>query len=276
MLKKYFYGLAVIIILIAWLVIDEKFGYLGSIILIVIFTAWKLAKIAKIAKSTPPLRRFKNGILNGFSGFIMLFFFLSSELDELNFAFNSNYEKGKVVSVIKDTCKIGARRKNRSVTDCWEIEVSSRQNIFKTTSFSDGTYNINDEVFILMAGPKSKDLIRTEQIPFIGSLMSTSRSIYEIMPAKIDKKDEYFSGLKSNFGFVLGAFGLALLLFSVRWFSLLGHRYDSKQPVESVKLKIARGTKKGEPQVRREPTLGSPLKVENPAEKSVDSTDTKT
>lgn len=273
MLKKYLYGLAAVTTFVIWLVIDEKFGYIGTIILIVIVTIWRLAKISKIAKSIPRFSRLKHGLSNGLPGFVILFFFVSSELDELNFAFNSNYEKGEVVSVVKETCKTGTRRKRRRVTDCWEIEVASKQNTFTTTSFSDGAYKLNDQVFILIAGPKSKDLIRTEKIPLVGSLMGTSRSSYKIMPAKISKEYEYYSGLKSNFGFVLGAFGLALLLFSVRWFSLLGHRYVSEQPIKSVKPKVARGTKKGETHVRREPTIGSPPKVGNQAEKSVDSTD---
>lgn len=225
-MKKTLFGLLGIFLIIIWLSIDEKIGYLGSIISIIALSIYFLFwSIPQRARNTKLPQRAIKIILNLGFGFFLLFLSASSEIADFNFFNNSKFVDGEVTSIIKSECKSGLRRKSRKLVDCWKIETTSGGEVFKSTSFSEGEYTMGSKRYVLVAGQVEDDFINFNRIPLIDSLHT--RVKYEVYDEKFDQKTKYFESLRSNFGFVVISFSISLILFGLRWISLISIKLDS-------------------------------------------------
>lgn len=224
-MKKTLSGLFGISLIIIWLSVDEKISYLGSITLITALSIYNLFwSIPQRARNTKfPQRAIKIFLNLGF-GFFFLFLSASSEIADFNFYHNSKFVDGEVTSIIKSQCRSGLRRKSRRLVDCWKIETTAGGDIFISTSFIEDEYNLGSKRYILVAGQVEDDFIKFNQIPLIGSLHT--RINQEIFDEKFDQKTQYFESLKSNFGFVGIAFSISLILFGLRWISLISTSFE--------------------------------------------------
>lgn len=170
------------------------------------------------------LKEDKNILLNLCLGILTFFLAIESEIKELNFAHNSKFFDGEVTAVIKDSCQTGLRKRSRRLVDCWKIETTASGNIYTSTSFTEDRYPIGTKRFILVAGQSESDLIEYDWVPFFGPMYT--RIQYEVYDSKFDPKAQYFESLKSNFGFVGLLFSISLLLFSLRWLSVIATKHE--------------------------------------------------
>ena len=240
-MKKTLYGLLGILLIIVWLSVDEKIGYLGSITLVIAISIYILFwSIPQRAPNTKKPQRFIKIFLNLGFGFFFLFLSASSEIADFNFYNNSKFVDGEVTSVIKSKCQSGLRRKSRKLVDCWKIETTYGRNIFNSTSFSEGKYNLGSKRYILVAGQVEDDFIKIGQIPLIGPLHT--RVKHRAFDEKFDQQTHYFESLRSNFGFVGISFSISLILFGLRWISLISIRFDpSLRPTTQNKFASMKG-----------------------------------
>lgn len=255
MLKKYLLGLLGLGALIAWLSIDEGFGYLGSIFLVILFALFFLWRIPKEARVKKVPYRIGRILLNLACGLVLFFITLEREVNNLNFAYNSTFTSGVITNVAIDRCQKGLKKKS-GFTDCWQVEVSSGIDTYGKTSFSKDQYKEGDIVQILVAGPVQNDMLSYDWVPFFGD--AYTRISYEIHDEQFDQRQRYLNELQSNFGFVMGAFSIALILFGLRWITVLGVTYEpptTTQRTSQVMSKRAPQLSHRGGSIRKEPSF---------------------
>ncbi|MDA8647590.1 hypothetical protein N9L40_01435 [Rhodobacteraceae bacterium] len=223
MFKKYIFTLIGLAIIIAWLSIDENFGYLGSSFIVLLFAGyfifWQIPRTARLKKLPYRLSRV---VLNLFVGIFVFFLTLENEVNDLNLAFNSEFNDGKVTNIAKDRCQRGLKKK-KGYQDCWRLQISAAGRTFKDTTVTEGKYVVGSPLYVLVAGPEEKDWIKYDWVPFFGEVYT--RTPYEIHDTKFDQKEKYLNDLKSNFGLVMGIFSIALILIGMRWITVIGVKY---------------------------------------------------
>jgi len=231
MLKKYLLALLGLGVIIAWLSIDEGFGYLGSILIVVVLSSFVLWRIPKNAKNKSVPSRLGRIFLNVAFGIVLFFITLEREVNNLNFAYNSEFRNGVVSNIAIDRCQKSLKKK-RGYTDCWKIQVTVDDEIYRTTSFTENEYKLYDVVQVLVAGPAQNDFLSYDWVPFFGD--AYTRISYEIHNEQFDQRQHYLNELKSNFGFVMGVFSIALILFGLRWITVLGIKYEPNVQVKKA------------------------------------------
>ena len=188
-------------------------------------------------------------------GVVLFFLTLEREVKNLNFAYNSTFTSGIIFSVSIDRCRTGIK-KTHGFTDCWKLKVSADGDTYKNTSFSEDKYKVGDEVQILVAGPVQNDVLSYEWVPFFGD--AYKRISYEIHDEQFDQRQRYLNELQSNFGFVMGTFSIALILFGLRWITVLGIKYEPQTTTKRPSQVISKRTPQRSPDggsIRKEPKL---------------------